>query len=122
MLKMPKETFFNHPILKNDTVKPRFSAPACNIIAPKEHEKFDSKKCFHSYIYVGNRKNPSMILTSPLKYAISGFNCKKFPPIFMSRIQVIRYVPYQKPLCHDAGGRDVFDGVCPGEDHVYRVD
>ena len=62
------------------TVKPRYSAPAFNIIPPIKHTNFSAKKCFYSYSYVGHKKIlstvESMILTSPLKYAIAGFNCK----------------------------------------------
>ena len=39
------------------TVKPRYSAPAYNEIPPIEHINFGSKKCFHSYLYVGNSEN-----------------------------------------------------------------
>ena len=38
-------------------MKPRYSAPAFNIILPIEHKKFDPKKYFHSYLYVGNSDN-----------------------------------------------------------------
>ena len=34
------------------TVKPRCSAPAFNIIPLIKHTNFDSKKCFHNYLYV----------------------------------------------------------------------
>ena len=39
------------------TVKPRYSAPAFNIILPIEHTNFGPKKCFHNYLYVCNREN-----------------------------------------------------------------
>ena len=39
------------------TVKPRFSAPVFNIILLIEHIRFGPKKYFHSYLYVGSRKN-----------------------------------------------------------------
>ena len=41
----------------NDTVKPRYSAPAYNIILPMKHKNFGPKKYFHSYLYIGNREN-----------------------------------------------------------------
>ena len=39
------------------TVKPRYSASAYNIIPPIEYINFGPKKCFHSYLYIGNREN-----------------------------------------------------------------
>ena len=39
------------------TVKPRYSAPAFNMIPPIEHINLCPKKCFHSYLYVGNKEN-----------------------------------------------------------------
>ena len=42
------------------TVKPRYSAPAFNIIPPVEHTNFSLKKCFYSYLYVGNREYVSL--------------------------------------------------------------
>ena len=39
------------------TVKPRCSAPVFNIILLIEHIRFGPRKYFHSYLYVGNRKN-----------------------------------------------------------------
>ena len=39
---------------KFSTVKPRYSAPAFNIVPPIKHTNFGPKKYFHSYLYVGN--------------------------------------------------------------------
>ena len=39
------------------TVKPRYSTPPHNESPSIKHINFVSKKCFHSYLYVGNRKN-----------------------------------------------------------------
>ena len=40
-----------------NTVKPRYNAPAFNIILLTEHNNFSFKKYFHSYSYVGNSEN-----------------------------------------------------------------
>ena len=42
---------------KTAAVKPRYSAPAFNIIPPIEYIVFGFNKCFHSYLHVGNREN-----------------------------------------------------------------
>ena len=42
------------------TVKPRYSAPAFNIIPPIEHLNFGPEKYLYSYLYVGNSKNFSL--------------------------------------------------------------
>ena len=42
---------------KLDTVKPRYTAPAFNIIPPIKHANFGPKKYFHSYFYIGNKEN-----------------------------------------------------------------
>ena len=39
------------------TVKPRYNAPAYNIIPPIEHKYFSPKKYFHGYLYIGNSEN-----------------------------------------------------------------
>ena len=42
------------------TVKLRYSTPAFNIIPQIEHTNFGPKKCFNSYLYVGNKENLSL--------------------------------------------------------------
>ena len=42
------------------TVKPRYNAPAFNIIPLVEHISFGPEKYFHSYLHVGNSKNLSL--------------------------------------------------------------
>ena len=39
------------------TVKPRYKAPAFNIIPPIKHKNFGPKKYFHNYLHVGNSEN-----------------------------------------------------------------
>ena len=41
-------------------MKPRYSAPAFNIIPPIKHANFSPKRYFHSYSYVGNNENFSI--------------------------------------------------------------
>ena len=41
----------------SNTVKPRYSAPALNIIPPIEYTNFSSNKCLHSYLYIGDKQN-----------------------------------------------------------------
>ena len=43
--------------VKISTVKPRYSAPAFDIIPTIKHKNFSLKKHFHSYLYVGNNEN-----------------------------------------------------------------
>ena len=43
--------------LQPSTVKPRYNAPAFNIIPPIEQKYFGPKKYFHSYLNVGNKEN-----------------------------------------------------------------
>ena len=38
-------------------MKPRYSAPAFNIIPPMELANFGPNKCYHNYLYVGNCEN-----------------------------------------------------------------
>ena len=40
-----------------NTVKPRYNAPAFNIIPPIEHNNFGSMKYFYSYLFISNSKN-----------------------------------------------------------------
>ena len=42
---------------ERNTVKPRYNAPALNMIPPIKHISFGPKKYFHSYLHVGNCKN-----------------------------------------------------------------
>ena len=42
---------------EGDTEKPRYNAPAFNIILPIKHIVLGPKKHFHSYLYVGNSEN-----------------------------------------------------------------
>ena len=44
-------------IHEHDTVRPRYSAPAFNIILPTEHVSSCPTKYFCSYLYIGNNKN-----------------------------------------------------------------
>ena len=41
-------------------VKPRYNAPALNIIPPIEYLNFSPKKYFYSFLYVGNSENLSL--------------------------------------------------------------
>ena len=45
------------PDRNTNTVKPRYCAPAFNVIPQKEHTNFGPKKCFRSYLYIGNKEN-----------------------------------------------------------------
>ena len=44
-------------IHEHDTVRPRYSAPAFNIILPIEQTNFNLKKQTYSYLYVSNNGN-----------------------------------------------------------------
>ena len=56
------------------TVKPRYSAPAFNIIPPIEHTHFSPEKCFKSYLYIGNKENLGLdyIFNQSLEISYSG--------------------------------------------------
>ena len=49
--------FVSELSFKRHTVKPRYSAPALYIIPPIQRKNSGPKKCFQSWLYVGNRKN-----------------------------------------------------------------
>ena len=40
------------------TVKPRYNAPAFNIILPRNYINFGSKKYLYNYLYISNNEKP----------------------------------------------------------------